>query len=278
MVAGEDLTDAQPSFDSRSGEPDVNFRFNLRGGQRFGQVTAENVGKLFAIVLDGKIISAPRILGPITGGSGQITGNFTVEQADNLAVLLRAGALPAKLTVVEERTVGPGLGQDSIDAGKRAALVGGALVIVYMLATYGIFGVFADIALCVHILFIFAAMALLGATLTLPGIAGIVFTIGMAVDSNVLIYERIREEGHLGRSVISALDAGFKRAFATIIDSNVTMFVAAVILYLFGSGAVRGFAVSLGLGILTSVITAVTMTRMMIALWYRNRRPSTLPI
>jgi SecD/SecF fusion protein len=278
MVAGEDLTDAQPSFDSRSGEPDVNFRFNLRGGQRFGQVTSENVGKLFAIVLDGKVISAPRILGPITGGSGQITGNFTVEQADNLAVLLRAGALPAKLTVVEERTVGPGLGQDSIDAGKRAALVGGALVVVYMLATYGIFGVFADIALCVHILFIFAAMAMLGATLTLPGIAGIVFTIGMAVDSNVLIYERIREEGHLGRSVISALDAGFKRAFATIIDSNVTMFVAAVILYLFGSGAVRGFAVSLGLGILTSVITAVTMTRMMIALWYRSRRPTVLPI
>ena len=278
MVAGEDLVDAQPSFDSRTGEPDVNFRFNLRGGQKFGQTTSENVGRLFAIVLDGKVISAPRILSPITGGSGQITGNFTVEQADNLAVLLRAGALPAKLTVVEERTVGPGLGQDSIDAGKRAALVGGALVAVYMLTTYGIFGVFADLALAVHILFIFASMALLGATLTLPGIAGIVFTIGMAVDSNVLIYERIREEAHLGRSVISSLDAGFKRAFATIIDSNVTMFVAAVILYLFGSGAVRGFAVSLGLGILTSVITAVTMTRMMIALWYRNRRPSVLPI
>jgi SecD/SecF fusion protein len=278
MVAGEDLVDAQPGFDSRSGEPDVNFRFNLRGGQRFGQVTSDNVGRPFAIVLDGKVISAPRILGPITGGSGQITGNFTIEQADNLAVLLRAGALPAKLTVIEESTVGPGLGQDSIDAGKRAALVGGVLVVVYMLATYGIFGVFADLALGVHILFIFASMALLGATLTLPGIAGIVFTIGMAVDSNVLIYERIREESHMGRSVISALEAGFNRAFATIIDSNVTMFVAAVILYLFGSGAVRGFAVSLGLGILTSVITAVTMTRMMIALWYRNRRPSVLPI
>jgi preprotein translocase subunit SecD len=278
MVAGEDLVDAQPSFDSRSGEPDVNFRFNLRGGLRFGEVTSENVGRPFAIVLDGKVISAPRILSPITGGSGQITGNFTVEEADNLAVLLRAGALPAKLTVVEERTVGPGLGQDSIDAGKRAALVGGALVAVYMLTTYGVFGVFADLALAVHILFIFASMALLGATLTLPGIAGIVFTIGMAVDSNVLIYERIREEAHLGRSVISALDAGFKRAFATIVDTNVTMFVAALILYLFGSGAVRGFAVSLGLGILTSVITAVTMTRMMIALWYRNRRPSVLPI
>ncbi len=278
MVAGEDLTDAQPGFDGRSGEPDVNFRFNLRGGQRFGQVTSDNVGRPFAIVLDNVVISAPRILGPITGGSGQITGNFTVEQADNLAVLLRAGALPAKLTTVEERTVGPGLGQDSIDAGKRAALVGGLLVVVYMLTTYGTFGVFADLALGVHILFIFASMALLGATLTLPGIAGIVFTIGMAVDSNVLIYERIREENHMGRSVISSLEAGYNRAFATIIDSNVTMFVAALILYLFGSGAVRGFAVSLGLGILTSVITAVTMTRMMIALWYRRNRPQTLPI
>src|SRR5208283_1823406 len=162
MVQGEDLTDATPGFDSRNGEPDVNFRFNLRGGQRFGRVTSENVGRLFAIVLDGKVISAPRILGPITGGSGQITGNFTVEQADQLSVLLRSGALPAKLTTVEERTVGPGLGQDSIDAGKRAALVGGLLVVVYMLATYGIFGVFADLALAVHILFIFAAMAVLG--------------------------------------------------------------------------------------------------------------------
>jgi SecD/SecF fusion protein len=278
MVSGEDLVSADPGFDSRSGEPDVNFRFNLRGGQRFGQVTAQNVGRPFAIVLDNVVISAPRILGPITGGSGQITGNFTVEQADQLAVLLRSGALPAKLTTVEERTVGPGLGQDSIDAGKRAALVGGLMVFVYMLATYGIFGVFADLALAVHILFIFASMVLIGATLTLPGIAGIVFTIGMAVDSNVLIYERIREESHLGRSVISALDAGYHRAFATIIDSNVTMFVAAMILYLFGSGAVRGFAVSLGLGILTSIITAVTMTRMMIALWYRRNRPQRLPI
>jgi SecD/SecF fusion protein len=278
MVAGEDLTDAQPGFDQSSGQPDVNFTFNLRGAQRFGQVTSENVGRPFAIVLDGKVISAPVIRGAITGGRGQITGNFTIQEADNLSVLLRAGALPAKLTVVEERTVGPGLGQDSIDAGKRAAVVGGILVVCYMLATYGIFGVFADLALAVHILFIFASMALLGATLTLPGIAGVVFTIGMAVDSNVLIYERIREEAHLGRSIISALDAGFKRAFATIIDSNVTMFVAAVILYLFGSGPVRGFAVSLGLGILTSVVTAVTMTRMMIALWYRYKRPTKLPI
>jgi protein-export membrane protein SecD len=278
MVDGADLVDAQQSFDPQTGEPDVTFRFNLRGAQKFAQVTSENVGRPFAIVLDGKVISAPVIRTPITGGSGQITGNFSLDEASNLAILLRAGALPAKLTVVEERTVGPGLGQDSIDAGKRAALVGGILVVIYMISTYGIFGIFADLALAVHILLIFASMVLLGATLTLPGIAGIVFTIGMAVDSNVLIYERIREEAHLGRSVISALDAGFKRAFATIVDSNVTMFVAALILYLFGSGAVRGFAVSLGLGIVTSIITAVTMTRMMIGLWYHRGRPRKLPI
>jgi preprotein translocase subunit SecD len=278
MVQGEDLTDAQPGFDSRTQEPIVNFRFNIRGGQRFGEVTSENVGRPFAIVLDGKVISAPRILGPITGGSGQISGRFSVEQANDLAILLRAGALPAKLTIVEERTVGPGLGQDSIDAGKRAAYVGAGLVAFYMLITYGIFGVFANIALVVHIAFIFAGLVLLGATLTLPGIAGVVLTIGMAVDSNVLIYERIREEAHQGRSIISALDAGFKRAFATIVDSNVTMFVAAAILYFLGSGPVRGFAVSLALGILTTIVTAVTMTRMMITLWYRYKRPTKLPI
>ena len=198
MVDGEDLVDAQQSFDQQSGEPDVSFRFNLRGGQKFGAITTENVGRPFAIVLDGKVISAPVIRSPITGGTGQITGNFTLEEASSLAILLRAGALPAKLTVVEERTVGPGLGQDSIDAGKRASYVGAILVAIYMIATYGVFGVFADLALAVHILLIFASMVLLGATLTLPGIAGIVFTIGMAVDSNVLIYERIREESHLG--------------------------------------------------------------------------------
>ncbi|MEF3366853.1 protein translocase subunit SecD [Methylocystis sp. 9N] len=279
MVQGEDLTDAQPGFDQqRSGEPVVNFRFNIRGAQKFGDVTSKNVGRLFAIVLDNKVISAPRILTPITGGSGQISGHFTVEQANNLAILLRAGALPAKLNIVEERTVGPGLGQDSIDAGKRAAYVGAALVVVYMLITYGVFGVFANLALFVHIAFIFAGLALLGATLTLPGIAGIVLTIGMAVDSNVLIYERIREENHAGRSILASLDAGFNRAFATIVDSNVTMFVAAAILYFLGSGPVRGFAVSLALGILTTIVTAVTMTRMMIAVWYHYARPTKLPI
>ena len=279
MVKGEDLTDAQPGFDQqRSGEPVVNFRFNIRGAQAFGEVTSKNVGRLFAIILDNKIISAPRILTPITGGSGQISGRFTVEQANNLAILLRAGALPAKLNIVEERTVGPGLGQDSIDAGKRAAYVGAGLVVVYMLVTYGVFGVFANLALFVHIAFIFAGLVLLGSTLTLPGIAGIVLTIGMAVDSNVLIYERIREENHAGRSILASLDAGFTRAFATIVDSNVTMFVAAAILYFLGSGPVRGFAVSLALGILTTIVTAVTMTRMMIAVWYHYARPTKLPI
>ena len=278
MVEGEDLTDAQPGFDQRTGEAVVNFRFNIRGGQRFGEVTSANVGRPFAIVLDNKVISAPRILGPITGGSGQISGRFTVEQANNLSILLRAGALPAKLSIVEERTVGPGLGQDSIEAGKRAAYVAAVLVLCYMLLTYGVFGIFADLALAIHIIMIFAGLVLLQATLTLPGIAGIVLTIGMAVDSNVLIYERIREESRNGRTVVSALDAGFNRAFATIIDSQSTMMVAAVILYFLGSGPVRGFAVSLGLGILTTVVTAVTMTRMMIALWYRYGRPSKLPI
>ncbi|TLG79216.1 protein translocase subunit SecD [Methylocystis sp. B8] len=279
MVKGEDLTDAQPGFDQqRSGEPVVNFRFNIRGAQAFGEVTSKNVGRLFAIVLDNKVISAPRILTPITGGSGQISGRFTVEQANNLAILLRAGALPAKLNIVEERTVGPGLGQDSIDAGKRAAYVGAGLVVIYMLITYGVFGVFANLALFVHIAFIFAGLVLLGSTLTLPGIAGIVLTIGMAVDSNVLIYERIREENHAGRSILASLDAGFTRAFATIVDSNVTMFVAAAILYFLGTGPVRGFAVSLALGILTTIVTAVTMTRIMIAVWYHYARPTKLPI
>ena len=278
MVQGEDLTDAQPGFDQRGGEPVVNFRFNIRGAQKFGEVTSKNVGRLFAIVLDNKVISAPRILTPITGGSGQISGHFTVEQANNLSILLRAGALPAKLNIVEERTVGPGLGQDSIDAGKRAAYVGAALVVFYMLITYGVFGIFANLALFVHVVFIFAGLVLLGSTLTLPGIAGFVLTIGMAVDSNVLIYERIREEQHAGRSILASLDAGFNRAFATIVDSNVTMFVAAAILYFLGAGPVRGFAVSLALGILTSIVTAVTMTRMMIAVWYHRARPTRLPI
>jgi len=277
IVQGEDLIDAQPGFDSRTSEPIVNFKFNIRGAQRFGQATTESVGRALAIVLDRKVISAPRIQTPITGGQGQISGRFTVEAANNLAILLRAGALPAPLTIVEERTVGPGLGQDSINAGKIASYVAGLLVVGFMLATYGLFGLFANIALVIHVVLIFAMMSLIGTTLTLPGIAGIVLTIGTAVDSNVLIYERIREEARQGRSLVASLDAGFTRAFATIIDSNVTMFIAAAILFFLGSGPVRGFAVTMVFGIITTVVTAVTMTRMMIALWYTRSRPQHLP-
>lgn len=277
IVEGADLIDAQPSFDQRTGQPIVNFRFNIRGAQRFGQATTENLGRALAIVLDNKVISAPVIQSPITGGSGQISGNFTVESVNNLAILLRAGALPAKMTIVEERTVGPGLGQDSIQAGKTATLIATVLVILYMIGNYGLFGIIASVALLVHVCLILGLMSLLGATMTLPGIAGIVLTIGTAVDSNVLIYERMREESHLGRSLVSALEAGFQRAFATIIDSNVTMLIAAVALFTLGSGPVRGFAVVFILGILTTVITAVTLTRMLIAVWYRWARPKALP-
>lgn len=277
MVDGADLISAEPGFDQRSGQPIVNFRFNVNGARKFGQVTTENVGKPFAIILDNKIISAPRIISPITGGQGQISGNFTVESANQLSILLRSGALPAAFTIVEERTVGPGLGQDSIDAGKKAAYVASALVAFFMIATYGLFGIFANIALAIHILLIFAIMTKLGATLTLPGIAGIVLTIGTAVDANVLIYERLREENHLGRTMVASLEAGFNRAMATIVDSNSTMFIAAAILYFLGSGPVRGFAVTMVVGIITTVVTAVTMTRMMIALWYRWFKPKTIP-
>jgi protein-export membrane protein SecD len=277
LVSGEDLIDAQPGFDQRSNEPIVTFRFNSQGARRFATATTQNVGKPFAIVLDNKVISAPRINEPITGGSGQISGQFTVESANNLAILLRAGALPAPLTVVEERTVGPGLGRDSIQAGTKATIYAAIFVVLFMFATYGVFGFIANIALIIHVGLILGLMSLLGATMTLPGIAGIVLTIGTAVDSNVLIYERIREEFHGGRSIVTAIQAGFERAFATIVDSNSTMAIAAVILFLMGSGPVKGFAVVFILGILTTVITAVTMTRMMIALWYRWTRAKTLP-
>ncbi|KQP48819.1 preprotein translocase subunit SecD [Methylobacterium sp. Leaf399] len=277
MAEGGDLTDAQPAFDQQTQEPMVSFKFNLKGAQRFGQATSENVGRRMAIVLDNEVVSAPRINTPITGGSGQITGNFTVKDANELSVLLRAGALPAKFTAVERRVVGPGLGKDSIEAGKWATLAAGVLVIAFMFATYGVFGFFANIALIVHVGLILGLMSVLEATMTLPGIAGIVLTIGTAVDSNVLIYERVREEVRAGRSIVSALQAGFDKAFATIIDSNSTMAIAAVILFFLGSGPVKGFAVVFILGILTTVITAVTLTRMMIALWYNYARPKALP-
>jgi preprotein translocase subunit SecD len=278
LVSGGDLVDAQPGFDQRSSEPVVNFRFNSAGARKFAEATQQNVGRPFAIVLDNKVISAPVIREPILGGSGQISGNFTVQSANDLAILLRAGALPAPLTVIEERTVGPGLGQDSINAGEHAAYVGAALVILFMLVTYGLFGLFANIAVAINVAMIFGVLSMLNATLTLPGIAGIVLTVGIAVDSNVLIYERIREEVRAGRSAINAIDAGFSRALATILDSNITTFIAAAVLFYIGTGPVRGFAVTLGIGILTSLFTAFTLTRLIVAYWVRLYRPRTVPI
>jgi preprotein translocase subunit SecD len=278
LVSGGDLTDAQPGFDQRSGEPIVSFRFNTSGSRKFAQATSENVGQPFAIVLDNEVISAPVIREPITGGSGQISGSFTVQAANDLSILLRAGALPAPLTIIEERTVGPGLGQDSIEKGELAAYVGSIMVIVFMLATYRLFGVFANIAVAINVAMIFGVLSLLNATLTLPGIAGIVLTVGIAVDSNVLIYERIREELRGGRNAISAIDAGFKRALSTILDSNITTFIAAAVLFYIGTGPVRGFAVTLGIGIITTVFTAFTLTRLIVAWWVRWKRPQSVPI
>ncbi|WP_076859880.1 protein translocase subunit SecD [Bradyrhizobium mercantei] len=278
LVSGGELSDAQPGFDQRTGEAIVSFKFNTSGARKFAQATAENVGQPFAIVLDNKVISAPVIREPITGGQGQISGSFTVQSANDLAILMRAGALPAPLTVIEERTVGPGLGQDSIEKGELAAYVGSILVIVFMLITYRLFGVFANIAVTINVAMIFGLLSLLNATLTLPGIAGIVLTVGIAVDSNVLIYERIREELRGGRNAISAIDAGFKRALATILDSNITTFIAAAVLFYIGTGPVRGFAVTLGIGIITTVFTAFTLTRLIVAAWVRWKRPQTVPI
>jgi preprotein translocase subunit SecD len=278
LVSGGDLTDAQPGFDQRNGQPIVSFKFNTSGSRKFAQATTENVKQPFAIVLDNKVISAPVIQEPITGGQGQISGNFTVQQANDLAILLRAGALPAPLTIIEERTVGPGLGQDSIEKGELAAYVGSIMVIVFMLVTYRLFGVFANVAVAINVAMIFGVLSLLNATLTLPGIAGIVLTVGIAVDSNVLIYERIREELRGGRTAISAIDAGFKRALSTILDSNITTFIAAAVLFYIGTGPVRGFAVTLGIGIITTVFTAFTLTRLIVATWVRWKRPHSVPI
>src|SRR6195952_469111 len=278
LVSGGDLTDAQPGFDQRTSEPIVSFRFNTSGSRKFAQATSENVGQPFAIVLDNEVISAPVIREPITGGSGQISGSFTVQAANDLSILLRAGALPAPLTIIEERTVGPGLGQDSIEKGELAAYVGSILVIVFMLLTYRLFGVFANIAVAINVAMIFGILSLLNATLTLPGIAGIVLTVGIAVDSNVLIYDRIREELRGGRTAISAIDAGFKRALSTILDSNITTFIAAAVLFYIGTGPVRGFAVTLGIGIITTVFTAFLFTRLIVAGWVRWKRPQSVPI
>lgn len=277
LITGDMLDNASPSFD-QGGQPVISFRLNNTGARRFCDVTRKNVNKPFAIVLDNEVLSAPVIREAICGGQGQISGGFTVQEANDLALLLRAGALPAPMRVVEERTVGPSLGADSVAAGKTASLIGLALVLVFMALAYGGFGVMADVALVVNVALIFAILSGIQATLTLPGIAGIVLTIGMAVDANVLIFERIREELRAGRSPISAIDAGYGRAMSTIIDSNLTTLIAALILFSFGTGPIKGFAVTLGVGIVTSFFTAIMVTRLMVVAWLRGKRPATLPV
>ncbi|MBJ6987007.1 protein translocase subunit SecD [Devosia sp. MC521] len=277
-LGGESLVDAQPSYDQQRGIPVVSFKFDTRGAISFGEITSKAVGQRFAIVLDNQVITAPVIQQPITGGQGQISGTFTTATANDLAVLLRAGALPASLNVIEERTVDASLGADSIQAGFTAGLVAAVLVLAFMVIAYGIWGVFANVSLILNIILIFAALSTLGATLTLPGIAGIVLTIGMAVDANVLIYERMREEQRAGKTPIQAINAGFSRAWGTIIDSHLTQLVAAVVLYFMGSGPIQGFAVTLGLGIITSLFTSYTVTSYQVGLWFKLRRPKTLKI
>ena len=277
VVGGENLTDAQPTM--QTSQPVVSFKFDSAGARKFGQATQQNVGKLLAIVLDNKVISAPRVNEPILGGSGIISGSFTFQSATELAVLLRAGALPAPLNVVEERSVGPELGADSIRSGILACIVAGVAVFIFMLVYYGlVFGLIANIALVVNLILVLAIMSFLGATLTLPGIAGIVLVIGQAVDSNVLIYERIHEEVKNGRSPIASLDVGFNEALRTIVDSNVTSFIAGIALFIFGTGPVKGFAVTHCIGIVTTMFTAVTFTRMVVAYWYKWRRPKVIPL
>ncbi len=275
-VGGDRLVDAQPTF--QDGQPIVSFRFDAAGGRRFGELTADNVGRRLAIVLDREVVSAPRIQTAILGGSGIITGRFTVQQVNDLSLVLRAGALPAPLTVLEERTVGPGLGADSIEAGKIASIIGLIAVVVFIVVSYGLFGLMASVALLFNLSLIVALLSVLQATLTLPGIAGIVLTIGMAVDANVLILERIKEEVRNGRTPISAIDAGYRRALTTIIDSNLTTLIAAILLFQFGTGPIKGFAVTLSIGIITSMFTAMMLTRLFIVVWLRRRRPQTLPI
>ncbi|HYG25538.1 MAG TPA: protein translocase subunit SecD [Caulobacteraceae bacterium] len=279
LVTGEMLTDARQANDPQTGAPVVSFRFNSQGARRFGEATTRNIGKRFAIVLDEKIISAPVIQSAITGGNGQISGSFTVESANDLAVLLRAGALPARLTVEEQRTVGAELGADAVSAGMTSTLIGFVSILAFMVLAYGfLFGGISVIALLVNGLLIIAVMSVTQATLTLPGIAGLILTLAVAVDANVLIYERMRDEMRAGRSVIASMEAGFSRAMSTIIDANITTLLAALIMFQFGSGPVRGFAWTLSIGVFTSVFTAVFITQVLLALWFRSRRPRALPI
>ncbi|MEJ6392348.1 protein translocase subunit SecD [Gymnodinialimonas sp. 2305UL16-5] len=278
VLTGDDLTDSRPSFDQQTGRPVVTFQLNSRGGQAFCDYTQTNIGAPFAIVLDNEVLSAPTIQGAICAGSGQISGQFTVESSTELSILLRAGALPADLTFLQESTVGPELGEDSIRAGEVAALVAFAAVLLFMVASYGTFGVFASIALVLNVGLIFGVLSVIGATLTLPGIAGIVLTIGMAVDANVLVFERIREELRTARGPARAIELGYERALSAIIDANITTFIIATILFVLGSGPVRGFSVTLGIGILTSVFTAIYVTRLLVVIWFERRRPKTIEV
>ena len=271
-VDGADLVDAQPSFDQNN-QPVVSFKFNNKGALLFGKLTAANVGKPFAIILDGVVQSYPRINDAILGGSGQISGNFSSKETADLSVVLKSGALPAKLNIVEQRTVGPSLGADSIKAGFISCLIGLIAVMIFMILPYGFFGIVADIAVLANLLMLIAIMSFFSFTLTLPGIAGILLTLGMAVDSNVLIYERIREEWRNGRTALSALEVGFKSALATVLDANITTLIAAVVLFGVGSGPVRGFALTLAIGIGTTMFTAFTLTRMIVSIWNRRVRP-----
>ncbi|OIN87446.1 MAG: protein-export membrane protein SecD [Alphaproteobacteria bacterium CG1_02_46_17] len=276
LLTGEMLTNAQPTF--QDGAPIVSFRLNSAGAKKFCDVTRDNVDKPFAVVLDGEIITAPRINEAICGGSAVITGRFTIQEANDLALLLRAGALPTSLSIVEERSVGPSLGSDSVEAGKIATMVAFLLIVAFMVFSYSLFGVFASVALFINMVLIIALLSMLQATLTLPGIAGIVLTMGMAVDANVLIFERIREEIRSGRSIISAMDTGYEKAMASIIDSNLTTLIAGVILYAVGTGPIKGFAVTMSIGIATSLFSAIMLTRLMLVVWLRTKKPKALPI
>jgi len=278
IISGENLIDAQPGFDPQTNQPIVNFRFDSQGARKFGKVTSDNVGKPFAIVLDNEVISAPIINEPILGGSGMISGGFSVTEANDLAILLRSGALPAPLIILEERTVGPGLGADSVKAGQIASILGLLFVMIYMFVSYGRFGLYSNISLITNLILILAILSTLQATLTLPGIAGIILTIGMAVDANVLIFERIREELANGKSVINSIDNGYKKALTTILDANITTFIAAIILFQLGSGPIKGFSVTLAIGIVTSVFTAFTLTRFIVARWVRKSNPKIINI
>jgi protein-export membrane protein SecD len=279
VLSGDNLVDAQPGFDQQTGEPNVSFRFDGAGSRAFARVSTDNVGKRFAIILDEKVITAPNIREPILNGSGQISGSFTLESANELSTLLRAGALPAPLKVMEQRTVGPEQGKDSIRAGAFAGLIALGLIVLFMFLAYGfIFGGISIVALTVNLILIVAAMTAFGATLTLPGIAGFILTIGAAVDANVLIYERMREEELAGRSAALAIDSGFKRAIITVMDANVTALLTALILFYFGAGPVKGFAWTLSIGVITSLFTAILMTQVLVAAWYWRVKPKRLPI